>query len=350
MGMNFAFTRSLIRVTWLTLGLSLPVALSGAARASDFFAGKTISIYIGTGEGPGALSAYPRAIAQVIGKYIPGNPSIVIRNMPGAGGIKAANFIYGIAPQDGTAWGFITRGFVRAPLLATPQAQFDPTQYHWIGTTSQETSVAAVWAPATPVRSLADAMTQDVVFGGTSLATDTGLFPTILNRLIGTRFKVIVGYKSSTDVDLAMERGEVQGKIWTWGSLKSGNTADWVADKKVSLLAQFGLQKARDLPDLPRALDFAKTAEDRQVMELIFAPLTLGYPSFMGPGVPPGRVEIMGRAFDRTMQDPEFIDLMNQQNLVLDPAPGEAVQAIVQRLYQMPQAVIERARMYIPPS
>jgi tripartite-type tricarboxylate transporter receptor subunit TctC len=350
MGMNFAFPRSRVRVILLALGLSLPIAPMGAARASDFYAGKTISIYIGTGEGPGALSAYPRAIAQVIGKYIPGNPAIVVRNMPGAGGIKAANFIYGIAPQDGTAWGFITRGFVRAPMLATPQAQFDPTRYQWIGTTSQETSVAAVWTSATRVRSLADAMSQEVVFGGTSLATDTGLFPTILNRLIGTRFKVIVGYKSSTDVDLAMERGEVQGKIWTWGSLKSGNTAGWVEDKKVSLLAQFGLQKARDLPDLPLALDYAKTPEDRQVMELIFAPLTLGYPSFMGPGVPPERVEIMRRAFDKTMQDPEFIDLMKQQNLVLDPAPGEAVQAIVQRLYQMPQAVVERARMYIPPS
>ncbi len=334
----------------IALALNLLLAFAGTASAADFYAGKTINIYIGTGEGPGALTAYPRAIAQVIGKYIPGNPSIVIRNMPGAGGIKAANFIYSIAPQDGTACGFITRGFVRAPLLGTAQAQFDPTRYHWIGTTSRETSVAAVWTRGTNVRSIPDAMNQEVVFGGTSLATDTGLFPTILNRLIGTRFKVIVGYKSSTDVDLAMERGEVQGKIWTWGSLKSGNTADWVADKKVTLLAQFGLAKAHDLPDLPLALDFARSPEDRQIMELVFAPLALGYPSFMGPGVPPDRVEIMRRAFDATMRDAEFIALMQQQTLVLDPAMGEDVQAIVEHLYQMPQAVIDRARAYIPPS
>ena len=334
----------------LALGLSLPAAIAGAAGEGDFYAGKTINIYIGTGEGPGALTAYPRAISQVIGRYIPGHPAIVIHNMPGAGGIKAANFIYGIAPQDGTAWGFITRGFVRAPLLATPQAQFDPTRYRWIGTTARETSVAAVWTRGTVVRSIADAMNEEVVFGGTSLATDTGLFPTILNRLIGTRFKVIVGYKSSTDVDLAMERGEVQGKIWTWGSLKSGNTAGWVAQSKVALLAQFGLERARDLPDLPLALDFAKSAEDRQVMELVFAPLALGYPSFMGPGVPPERAEIMRRAFDQTMRDAEFLELMRAQNLVLDPAPGAEVQAIVERLYQMPTSVIERARAYIPPS
>jgi tripartite-type tricarboxylate transporter receptor subunit TctC len=334
----------------LAVSLALAIAPAAIARANDFYAGKTINIYIGTGEGSGALSAYPRAIAQVIGKYIPGNPALVVRYMPGAGGIKAANFIYGIAPQDGTAWGFITRGFVRAPLLGTPQAQFDPTQYQWIGTTSQETSVAAVWTAATRVRTLADAMNEDVVFGGTSLATDTGLFPTILNRLIGTRFKVIVGYKSSTDVDLAMERGEVQGKVWTWGSLKSGSTATWVGDRKVAMLAQFGLDRARDLPDLPLALDYAKSPEDRQVMELIFAPLALGYPSFMGPGVPAERIEIIRRAFDRTMRDPEFVDLMQRQNLVLDPASGETVQAIVARLYRMPPAVIERARAYIPPS
>jgi tripartite-type tricarboxylate transporter receptor subunit TctC len=326
------------------------VAMPAVAPAQDFYAGKTINIYIGTGEGSGAVTAYPRALAQVIGRYIPGRPNFVVRYMPGAGGIKAANFMYSIAPQDGTAWGFITRGFVRAPLLGTPQAEFDPTKYQWIGTVSQETTVAAVWTAGTSVRSMADATREEVVFGGTSLATDTGLFPTILNRLIGTRFKVVVGYKSSVDVDLAMERGEAQGKIWTWASLKSGRTADWVAEQKVHLLAQFGIERAKDLPDVPLALEFAKTEEDRQVMELIFAPIALGYPSFMGPRVPRDRIEIVRRAFDQTMRDPEFIALLRQQNLVLDPAPGETVQDIVARMYGMPPAVIEKARRLVPQS
>ena len=328
--------------------LAALAATPAAAQAPGFYAGKTINIYIGTGEGPGAMTSYPRAIAQVIPRYIPGHPAVVIRHMPGAGGIKAANFLYSIAPQDGTAWGFITRGFVRAPLLQTPQAEFDPTQYHWIGTPSQETTVAAVWAANTAVRSIADATREEVVFGGTSLATDTGLFPTILNKLIGTRFKVVVGYKASTDVDIAMERGEAQGKIWTWASLKSGRTANWVAERKVHLLAQFGLDRAKDLPDTPLILDSAKTAEDRQVMELIFSPIALGYPSFMGPGVPRERVEIMRRAFDRTMQDPEFISLTGAQSLAHDPLTGEALQAIVARMYGMPAPVIEKARGLIP--
>ncbi len=324
------------------------VATLAPAQSEDFYAGKTINIYIGTGEGPGAMTSYPRAIASVIPKYIPGHPSIVIRHMPGAGGIKAANFLFSIAPQDGTAWGFITRGFVRAPLMRTPQADFDPTKFQWIGTPSQETTVAAVWAAGTKVRSMADATRNEVVFGGTSLATDTGLFPTILNKLIGTRFKVVVGYKASSDVDLAMERGEAQGKIWTWASLKSGRTATWVSDKKVILLAQFGLARAKDLPDVPLVLDFAKTPEDRQVMELIFSPIALGYPSFMGPGVPRERVEIMRRAFDKAMRDPDFIALLQQQTLAHDPATGEQLQAIVARMYGMPSTVVERARSLIP--
>ncbi|MEA2906393.1 MAG: hypothetical protein QOI12_3780 [Alphaproteobacteria bacterium] len=329
--------------------LSIAMALTAApVHADDFYAGKTINIYIGTGEGPGAMTSYPRAVAQVIGKYIPGHPTIVIRHMPGAGGIKAANYMYSIAPQDGTAWGFITRGFVRAPLLQTPQAEFDPTRYQWIGTPSQETTVAGVWTAGTKVRSIREATSEEVVFGGTSLATDTGLFPTILNKLVGTKFKVVVGYKASTDVDIALERGEAQGKIWTWASLKSGRTASWLAEKKVHLLAQFGLDKARDLPETPLILDSAKTPQDRQVMELIFSPIALGYPSFMGPGVPRERIEIMRRAFDKAMADPEFVGLMGQQSLAHDPATGEALQAIVARMYAMPAPVVEKARALIP--
>jgi tripartite-type tricarboxylate transporter receptor subunit TctC len=337
----------------MTRSVLLPALVAGVmlgtpARAEDFYAGKTINIYIGTGEGPGAMTSYPRAIAQIISKYIPGHPTIVIRHMPGAGGIKAANFIYSIAPQDGTVWGFITRGFVRAPLLQTPQADFDPTRFHWIGAPSQETTVAAVWTAGTKVRSMADATKEEVVFGGTSLATDTGLFPTILNKLIDTKFKVVVGYKASTDVDIAMERGEAQGKIWTWASLKSGRTANWVGERKVHLLAQFGLARAKDLADVPLVLDFAKATEDRQVMELIFAPIALGYPSFMGPGVPKERIEIMRRAFDKAVQDPDLIATLNQQSLAHDPARGEDLQAIVERMYRMPAPVVEKARSLIP--
>ncbi len=331
----------------LTSALARPALAQGV---EDFYRGKIISIYIGTGEGAGALTAYPQAIAEIMPRYIPGHPTIILRNMPGAGGFKAAMFLQSVAPQDGTAWGFITRGFVRAPLLKSIGADFDPVKFQWIGSPSREPTVATVWSEATEVRSLKDAMTTEVVYGATSLGTDTGLFPLVMNKLLGTRFKVVPGYKSSTEVDLAMQRGEAQGKIWTWGSLKSGRSLEWLQQGKVRILAQIGLEKASDLPDVPLALDAATTVEDRQVMELIFSPVAMGYPSFMGPGVPQARVLALREAFARTMHDPDFVAIAAKQNLALDPLSGDELDRLVRRLYGMPAAVVQRAREIAPPS
>jgi tripartite-type tricarboxylate transporter receptor subunit TctC len=337
----------------LIAGLAAGLVVTHPARAQTveaFYRGKSIDIYIGTAPSDGPVGAYARALAQVMGQYIPGRPNLIIHYMPGAGGLKAANFMYAIAPQDGTAWGFITRGFVRAPLLRAPGADYDASRFNWIGSTARETTVAGVWATATRVRTISEAMREELVFGGTSLATDTGLFPTVLNRLIGTRFKVVVGYRASPEVDLAIERGEVQGKMWTWGALKSGRTAGWLAEKKVYLLVQTGLTKAGDLPDVPLALDLARTPRDRQVMELIFSPISIGYPSFMGPGVPKDRVAALRQAFAQTMRDPEFARLLQPQSLPFDPISGEEVQKIVESIYAMPQEAIARARELVPAS
>ena len=165
-----------------------------------------------------------------------------------------------------------------------------------------------------------------------------------------TRFKVVPGYKSSTEVDLAMQRGEAQGKIWTWGSLKSERSLEWLTSGKVKILTQIGLDKAPDLPDVPLVLDFAKSAADRQLMELIFSPVALGYPSFMGAGVPRERVMAMRAAFQKTIADPRFVEILQKQNLALDPLSGEQVEALVRRLYGMPGDVVERAREIVPPS
>jgi hypothetical protein len=179
------------------VGVVIGVAANGStARGEDFYADKTLDIYIGSGESNAALSAYPRAVAGFIRKHIPGNPAVVIHNMPGGGGI---------APQDGTIYGFITCGFVKAPLLKASQVQFDPTKYNWIGSTSRESTVLAVWAASTDVRTIEGARREKLVFGGTSLNNDTGAMPMLLDKLIGTKFKVVVGYKSSPDVDLALD-------------------------------------------------------------------------------------------------------------------------------------------------
>src|SRR5882672_8487662 len=214
-----------------------------AQSVEDFYRGKTITIYVGTGVGAGAVSAYPMALAPVIRKYIPGNPNVVVSHMPGAGGIKAASFIESIAPQDGTAWSFITRGFMLAPLLKLPQANFQPARFNWIGSPSRTVSIGAVWKASTPVRTIQDAMQKEIVVGATSIAQDTGIFPRALNRVLGTRFKIVTGYASVGAVDIAMERGEVQGKVGsTWKSLNSGPTINWVRDKIVTVVVQLGVR------------------------------------------------------------------------------------------------------------
>jgi tripartite-type tricarboxylate transporter receptor subunit TctC len=334
------------------LAAAVCLAAASSARADpveDFFRGKVISFYIGTGESNGALTGYPQALSEVMPKYIPGHPSIILRNMPGAGGYKAATFIQTVGPQDGTAVGFVTRGVMRAPLLRNPGADFDPRKFQWIGSPSREPTVATIWSEATKVRTLQDAMKEEVVYGATSLGTDTGLFPMVMNQLIGTKFKVVPGYKSSTEVDLAMQRGEAQGKIWTLGSLRSERSLGWWKTGKVVVIAQIGLDKVSDV-DAPLALDFARTPDDRQVMELIFSPISLGYPSFVGPGVPKDRVEALRAAFEKTMRDPQFIALLDKNKLALDPLRHDDLSRLIDKLYAMPESVVQRARSLVPPS
>ncbi len=331
-------------------GVAALAASAKAETVEEFYRGKTITMYIGTGVGAGAVSSYPMAIAPVIRKYLPGNPNIVVSHMPGAGGIKAATFIESVAPQDGTAWGFITRGFMLAPLLKLPQANFHPASFNWIGSPSRTVSMGVVWNAWTGVRSIEGAMQKEVVVGATSIAQDTGIFPRALNRIAGTRFKIVTGYASVGAVDIAMERGEVQGKVGsTWKSLNSGPSANWVRDKIVTVLVQLGVKKAPDIPaDVPLGLDLAKTQQDRQVLEVLCAPSATGYPSFMGPGVPKERVQAIRSAFVQTMKDPEFIDAVQRQGLDLDPIAADELAGIVRGIYALPEAAIERARDLLP--
>jgi tripartite-type tricarboxylate transporter receptor subunit TctC len=282
----------------------------------------------------------------VIRKYIPGNPTLVVSHMPGAGGIKAATYIERVAPQDGTAWGFITRGFMLAPLLKLPQADFEPARFHWIGSPAKTVSMGLVWNAHTPVRTIEGAMRQEVVVGATSIAQDTGIYPRALNQIAGTKFKIVTGYAGLGAVDIAMQRGEVQGKVGsTWGSLNSGSSAHWVNDKIVTILVQLGVKKSPDIPsDVPLGLDLARTAEDRQVLEVLCAPGATGYPSFMGPDVPKERVEAIRAAYVLAMKDPDFVEALRKQNLELDPIGADELTTIVRSIYAMPATAVSRAR------
>ena len=324
----------------------MTAAAARAQSVEEFYRGKTINMYIGTGENSGIVGAYPHAIAQVIKKYIPGRPNVIVTNMPGAGGIKLANYIQNLGTQDGLHWAFITRGFMLAPLLKIPGAQFDPTRFNWIGSPSRTVSVGAVWTANTKVRTIQEAMQQEVVLGATAPNQDTAIFPKALNRIAGTKFRIVTGYSSVGEVDLAMQKGELQGKVgFTWSSLTSGSSTNWLRDGLVKVIVQLGLEKSPDVPaDVPLALDLAPTAEDRQVLEILCAPSATGFPSFMGPGVPKERIAAIREAYRQTMSDPEFIELMRKQAMDVDPIGSSEIERIVGTMYSSSPAAVARAR------
>jgi tripartite-type tricarboxylate transporter receptor subunit TctC len=344
-----ATAKSFAPVLALAIGVCAAHA-AGTESVADFYRGKTVTMIVGTGPGGGAISGYPMALAPAMKKYLPGHPDFIISYMPGGGGIKAANYLYGIGPQDGTAWAFITRGFLLAPLLKVPQAQFDPTRFNWIGSPSRTVSIGMVWNASTDVRSVFDAMQRQIVVGATSMVQDTGIFPSALNRVVGTRFKIVPGYSGLGAVDLAIERGEVQGKVGsTWKSLNSGPTANWVHDDKVTVLVQLGVKKADDIPaSVPLGLDLAKTPGDRQLLEVLCAPSATGYPSFMGPDVPAERIAAVRAAYEQSLKDPEFLATIAKQNLDLDPIGVDELADAVRHIYELPHEAVERARQLLP--
>ena len=334
-------------VTLCILFASLALAHSVSAQSvADFYKGKILNVVVGAGEA-GTNTAYARVIADFLPKYLPGNPTAVVRTMPGAGGLKAANYMYDVAPKDGTAYAVVQRGIIAQPLFGIEQATFDPTKINWIGSTAREVSVGVVWAATTEARTIQDAKEKQIIVGSQGAGSQPGLFPLVLNHFLGTKFKVVHGYKSGTELTLAMERGEVQGRIgWSWGSLKS-RSAEWIRDKKIRVLVQMGLERSADLPDVPLALDLAKSPEDRDALNLIFASTTIGWPTMMPPNVPADRLQAMRDAFDKTMRDPQFVAQAEGQGLEIDPMSGQEIQAIIGRMYAMPRPVVERARVVI---
>ena len=328
----------------LVVATAVTAAGSAAAQSvEEFYRGKTINMTISSGEG-GTNDAYARLIADQLGKYIPGNPAIVPRNMPGAGGLKAANFMYEKASKDGLSYGIVQRGTAVQPIMDIQSANYDPSKFNWIGSTARETSVGVVWNASTDVRTIQDAMKKEVIVGSSGIGNDTGGFPLVLNYFIGTKFKLIHGYKSGSEISLAMERGEVQARVgWSWGSVTS-RSADLLRDKKITVLIQMGLEKADDLPNVPLVLDLAKSPEDRDAMELIFAATTIGWPSIMPPGVPKDRVQAVRAAYNQMVKSPEFKAQAEKRSLELDPVTGEQIDKIVARIMSFPKPVVERAQ------
>ncbi len=320
---------------------ALPFSAATAQTPEEFYKGKTVDLYIGYSVG-GGYDIYARALAVHLGKHIPGNPTVVPRNMEGAGSLRLTNWLYNVAPKDGTAFGTVARGIPFAPLLGGEGIEFEPTKFNYIGSMNEEVSICATWH-TTGVDSFEKLKETEVVVGGTGPEADTDQFPKVVNGVLGTKMKVISGFPGGNDVLLAMERGEVGGRCgWSWSSIKTAHP-EWVTDKKINLIFQMSANKHPDLPDVPLIMDLAETEEQKQILRLIFARQTLGRPYIAPPDVPADRVQALRDAFMATLQDPDFLADAEKADLEITPVSGEDVQKLVEEIYKTPPEIAARA-------
>jgi tripartite-type tricarboxylate transporter receptor subunit TctC len=314
---------------------------------ADFYKGKTIRIVVGIDVGSG-YDVTARALQRHWGKYIPGNPTLLVQNQPGAGSRTMVNQLVGNGPFDGTVIGAPFNGLPTAPLLQPEGVRFDPVKIVWLGSTNRETQVTYFWHTA-PVKTFAEILNKEVVTGAQAAGTTQYDFPMLANAVLNTKFKVVSGYKSSQAIHLAMEREEVHGNAATnWTTLLSLN-GSWVKEKKVNVLGQWAMKKHPDLPDVPMVLDLAKTEADRAAIELLIARLEYGRPYFVPPGVPEDRVQALRRAFDQTMKDPEFLADAKKLSMEIDPLTGEQVQEVIARVMKTPEPIAARVRKALEP-
>jgi len=321
--------------------------LSLAQKAGEKSAehGAPIDLYIGYSSG-GGYDVYARALARHLDRHLPGDPTILPKNMPGAGSLVLANWLYNVAPKDGSAFGMIGRGTGFDPLLGSNKAQFDASKFNWIGSMNDEVSVCVAWH-TTGVTKLEQVMQQELVVGGTGSAADTDQFPKVLNGVIGTKFKIVSGYPGGNEIDLAMERGEVQGRCgWSWSSVVATHK-NWLDEKKINILVQLSMQKHPDLPNVPLIMDYAKTDEERQIFKLIFSRQPMGRPFVAPPGVPAERVAILRKAFMDTLADKQFLADAERMKLEINAVSGEDVQRIVNDVYATPKATAKKAAKMI---
>jgi tripartite-type tricarboxylate transporter receptor subunit TctC len=324
--------------------LAALAALSLAAPASadpveDFYRNRTVPVVIGYSVG-GGYDTYARVLARHMGRHIPGSPTLVPQNMPGAGSLKAANYLAAVAPRDGSTFGIVGRGLAMEPLLGG--AKFDAVKLAWLGSITNEVSVCGAWH-LSPVKRWDDIFTNEFKVGGNGSGSDPDIFALVMRNIFGARIKLITGYPGSSDINLAIERGEIEGRCgWSLSSLK-GRNPTWLPEKKFNLLVQFALAKSPELPDVPLIMDLATSPEQGQILRLILARQVMGRPFLAPPGVPAERKQALRRAFDATMRDPEFLADAEKADLEVNPVTGEAIDALLAELYQTPKAVADKA-------
>lgn len=324
------------------LGAVLAASLANDARAQTtdpFFKGKTINFYIGFGSG-GSYDYYARLVARYIGKYIPGNPTVVAQTMTGAGSLQLANFLFTTAPRDGTAMGTVTQTVALEEALHSPGVRYKAAEFNWIGRATAILEVAMSGKNA-KAKTIEEARQYVTPVAGTGAGSPSEGYPKLLNALAGTKFRIISGYPGSSQVSMALEAGEVDGAFTSWNTLKR-TKPDWLLNHDVSILYQCALERHPDLPDVPTDVELGPTAEARQILSFYTSGAAVGRSILAPPGIPPERVNVLRRAFDAAIKDPEFLADIERAQQEFQPASGEELQRIIQSVANVPRAIVER--------
>jgi tripartite-type tricarboxylate transporter receptor subunit TctC len=321
--------------------LAATLATQGARSAGveDFYRGKTVSLLIGYSVG-GGYDAYGRLLARHFGKHLPGNPSVVPQNMSGAGSLKAANYLYSVAPKDGSVIGTFSRSQGIAPLL--DKAEFDSTKFTWLGSVTDEVSLCVTRHDA-PVKTFSELLVTPATFGSEGAGADPNIFALLYRNVFGAKIKIVTGYPGTNEIQLATERGEVDGLCGlSWSTLK-GRYPHWLTGKKANILVQAGVKKQPELPDVPSASDLAKQPDQRQILKLMLIGQAMARPFAAPPGIPADRKAALIAAFERTTKDPDFLAEAEKLNFEVNPVNADKLDALLAEAYAMPKDVIAKA-------
>ena len=313
------------------------------AQSKVDFAGKTVTVVSSFASG-GGYDIYGRLYAAHVSQHLPGNPTVVVRNMPGAGGLIGTNYLYNVAPKDGTMVGVVPQTVAIAHVLGAAGAKFDVGKFNWIGRINSNSELEQTWY-LSKVKTIADAKINQAVLAGTGPDSSSVVFPRILNDMFGMKFKVVPGYEGVSMAALAMERGEVDGIVRPWAVTKTVHP-EWLKEKKINLLVQYSVERHSELKDVPAVVDLAENDSQRQILGLYASGSDIGRSIVAPPGLTAPVLAVMRAAFQDTMKDPAFLKDIEDNQLDFDPLSGEKLQEIVRRVEDVPSSVVETARKY----
>lgn len=333
------------RARVIAAALALAASACGAALGSaeaqdDYYKGKTITVYVAVGTG--AYDLYARILTRHMPRHLPGNPTMIVNNMPGAGGVVAANYAANVAPRDGSALLVPLKPIAMTQLLTPSQVRYDAAAFQWVGSMVDAPGLM-VFSLASNVRSIEDARRSEIAMGSTGAGAETAIFPTVINSVLGTRFKVIAGFKGMADIFLAMERGEIHGVSTVYGSVQ-GLKPEWIKESKASFVARIAATRAKEQPTVPSILEFARTPEEKEILEFLTLSNSIGRSITAPPGVPPAQMAVLRKAFDETVKSAEYLRETVDKGIEVNPISGVEVQKDVARLIAMPRSTVEKVQ------